>query len=128
MRAVWRQGERELFTHKRSLEIQEAVLGENGLIAQLKKRVVERALAVELTHHLGPRELRHYGYVSVIVEIADLDALGELPLVNLLRRLCRSLPGEEGNPISATVRGAGELLESQTVREILEGVKIQDFL
>jgi Transposase and inactivated derivatives len=31
----------------------EAVLGENGLIAQLKKRVVERALAGELTHHLG---------------------------------------------------------------------------
>ena len=27
----------------------EAVLGENGLIAQLKKRVVERALAGELT-------------------------------------------------------------------------------
>ena len=32
---------------------QEAVLGENGLIAQLKKRVVERALAGELTYHLG---------------------------------------------------------------------------
>ncbi len=31
----------------------EAVLGENGLIAELKKRVVERALAGELTHHLG---------------------------------------------------------------------------
>jgi putative transposase len=31
----------------------QAVLGENGLIAQLKKRVVERALAGELTHHLG---------------------------------------------------------------------------
>jgi putative transposase len=31
----------------------EAVLGENGLIAQFKKRVVERALAGELTHHLG---------------------------------------------------------------------------
>jgi transposase-like protein len=31
---------------------QEAVLGENGLIAQLKKRVVERALAGELTHWL----------------------------------------------------------------------------
>ena len=31
----------------------EAVLGENGLIAQLKKRVVERALGGELTHLLG---------------------------------------------------------------------------
>jgi putative transposase len=31
----------------------EAVLGENGLIAQLKKRVLESALAGELTHHLG---------------------------------------------------------------------------
>ena len=31
----------------------EAVLGENGLSAQLKKRVVEKALAGELTHHLG---------------------------------------------------------------------------
>jgi transposase-like protein len=34
-------------------ESPEAVLGENGLIAQLKKRVVERALAGELTHNLG---------------------------------------------------------------------------
>ena len=31
----------------------EAVLGQNGLMAQLTKRVVERALAGELTHHLG---------------------------------------------------------------------------
>ena len=31
----------------------EAVLGEGGLIAQLTKRVVERALAGELTYHLG---------------------------------------------------------------------------
>ena len=32
---------------------QEAVLGENGLVAALKKRVIEKALAGELTHHLG---------------------------------------------------------------------------
>ena len=32
------------------------MLGENGLIAELKKRVVERALAGELTHHLGYAE------------------------------------------------------------------------
>lgn len=31
----------------------EAILGQSGLIAQLTKRVVERALAGELTHHLG---------------------------------------------------------------------------
>jgi putative transposase len=31
----------------------EAVLGEGGLIAQLTKRVVERALAGELNYHLG---------------------------------------------------------------------------
>jgi len=31
----------------------EAVLGQRGLVAQLTKRVVERALAGELTHHLG---------------------------------------------------------------------------
>jgi putative transposase len=31
----------------------EAVLGESGLVARLTKRVVERALAGELTHHLG---------------------------------------------------------------------------
>jgi putative transposase len=31
----------------------EAVLGQNGLMARLTKRVVERALAGELTHHLG---------------------------------------------------------------------------
>ena len=29
------------------------VLGQSGLVAQLTKRVVERALAGELTHHLG---------------------------------------------------------------------------
>ena len=31
----------------------EAILGQRGLISQLTKRVVERALAGELTHHLG---------------------------------------------------------------------------
>lgn len=31
----------------------EAVLGKKGLVSQLTKRVVERALAGELTHHLG---------------------------------------------------------------------------
>lgn len=30
-----------------------AILGQSGLVAQLTKRVVERALAGELTHHLG---------------------------------------------------------------------------
>ena len=34
---------------------QEAILGENGLLAELKKRVVEKALSGELTHHLGYR-------------------------------------------------------------------------
>lgn len=32
----------------------EAVLGENGLLKQLSKRLVERALADELNHHLKP--------------------------------------------------------------------------
>lgn len=32
---------------------QESVLGPNGLMTQLKKRLVEKALAGELTHHLG---------------------------------------------------------------------------
>lgn len=32
---------------------QEAILGKNGLLAELKKRVVEKALSGELTHHLG---------------------------------------------------------------------------
>src|SRR5687768_14959655 len=31
----------------------EAVLGKNGLVSKLTKRLVERALAGELTHHLG---------------------------------------------------------------------------
>ncbi len=31
----------------------EAVFGESGMFAMLKKRVIERALAGELTHHLG---------------------------------------------------------------------------
>ena len=31
----------------------EAVLGRNGLVARLTQRVVEKALAGELTHHLG---------------------------------------------------------------------------
>lgn len=34
---------------------QEAILGKNGLLAELKKRVVEKALRGELTHHLGYR-------------------------------------------------------------------------
>ncbi len=34
----------------------EAVLGENGLLKQLRKRLVERALAGELNHHLKPGE------------------------------------------------------------------------
>ena len=39
---------------------QEAVLGENGLIAQLKKRVVERALAGELTRARPPEEIDNH--------------------------------------------------------------------
>ena len=31
----------------------EAILGEKGLLAELKRRVVEKALAEELTYHLG---------------------------------------------------------------------------
>ncbi|MGH7953540.1 MAG: transposase, partial [Limisphaerales bacterium] len=31
----------------------EAILGRNGLVARLRQRVVEKALAGELTHHLG---------------------------------------------------------------------------
>src|SRR5438477_4680899 len=31
----------------------EAILGQNGLVARLTQRVVEKALAGELTHHLG---------------------------------------------------------------------------
>ena len=31
----------------------EAVLGRDGLVARLTRRVVEKALAGELTHHLG---------------------------------------------------------------------------
>jgi len=34
----------------------EAVLGEEGLLAALKKRVIEKALAGELTHHLGYKQ------------------------------------------------------------------------
>ena len=32
----------------------EEILGESGLLKQLTKRLVERALAGELTHHLNP--------------------------------------------------------------------------
>jgi transposase-like protein len=50
----------------------EAVLGEKGLFMDLKKRIVERALAGELTHHLGypagekPMEVENHrnGYSS----------------------------------------------------------------
>ena len=31
----------------------EDVLGENGILKQLTKAVLERAMAAELTHHLG---------------------------------------------------------------------------
>jgi transposase-like protein len=43
----------------------EAVLGENGLMARLKQRVVEKALAGELTHHLG------YGHGEKRAETAE---------------------------------------------------------
>ena len=50
----------------------EAVLGEKGLFMDLKRRIVERALAGELTHHLGypvgekPMEVENHrnGYSS----------------------------------------------------------------
>jgi hypothetical protein len=61
----------------------EAVLGENGLIAQLKKRVVERALAGEPTHPLGyakgeaPEEVENrrngYSKKTVVGEGRDGD-------------------------------------------------------
>ena len=35
----------------------EAILGQGGLLKQLSKRLVERALQAELTHHLQPQEL-----------------------------------------------------------------------
>ena len=40
------------------------------------------------------RELRHDSDVPLIVEVADIDTLCELPLVDLLRRPCGGLPGE----------------------------------
>ena len=66
---------------------QEAVLGENGLIAQLKKRVVERALAGELTHHLGyakgeaPEEVDNHRYSAKnwLSSTAAVTALKILP-------------------------------------------------
>jgi hypothetical protein len=66
---------------------QEAVLGENGLIAQLKKRVVERAFAGELTHHLGyakgeaPEEIDNHrnGYSKKTVIGEDGAMLWRVP-------------------------------------------------
>jgi putative transposase len=61
---------------------QEAVLGENGLIVQLKKRVGERALAGELTHHLGyakgeaPKDVENHrnGYSEKTVVGIETDS------------------------------------------------------
>jgi putative transposase len=36
----------------------EDLIGENGLLKQLTKMLVERALEVEMTDHLGPRQER----------------------------------------------------------------------
>ena len=57
----------------------EAVLGKGGLVKDLTKRVVERALAGELTHHLGyekgqaPEEVTNYrnGYSGKTVQAGD---------------------------------------------------------
>ena len=39
----------------------EDVLGENGLLKEFTKAVLERAMAVELTHHLGYEKLAPEG-------------------------------------------------------------------
>ena len=71
----------------------EAVLGENGLIAQLKKRVVERALAGELTHHLGyakgeaPEELENHRNENRKAKIANERRLSWQPRANTRHRI-----------------------------------------
>ena len=39
----------------------EDLIGETGLLKQLTKALIERALGAELTHHLGVREARSHG-------------------------------------------------------------------
>jgi putative transposase len=57
---------------------QEAVLGENGLIAQLKKRVVERALAGELTLILAtPKAKRPKRSTTIATATARRQWLGK---------------------------------------------------
>lgn len=48
----------------------EAILGKDGLLKQLSKRLVERALQAELTHHLQPQEREPE------MELAEDKALG----------------------------------------------------
>ena len=42
----------------------EDLIGENGLLKQLRKAVLERALNAELTHHLGMRSMIRPGHNS----------------------------------------------------------------
>jgi len=44
----------------------EDITGENGLLKQLTKAVLERALGAELTHHLGMRSILPRGATAAI--------------------------------------------------------------
>ena len=52
----------------------EQILGENGILKQLTKRLAERALQAEMTHHLGYAKHDYQVFFSVV------DSRGHLPV------------------------------------------------
>lgn len=110
----------------------EQILGENGILKQMSKRMVERALAAELTEHLGydpheraeaPRENARNG-TSAKTVIADAGPLEiEVPRdragtfePQLVKKRQRRLSGFDEKVISLYARGL-------TTREIQEHLR-----
>jgi hypothetical protein len=54
--------------------------------------------------------------------------LRELPLVDLLRRSCKDIAGEECHPVPATVGRGRNVLETKSGGEILQRVQVQNLL
>ena len=66
----------------------EAVLGGNGLLKQLSQRLVERALAGELSHHQSASapDYLHCRVISAYTKIQKLSLIGNSKVVLLVDR------------------------------------------
>ena len=68
------------------------------------------------------RELRHDGDVPLIVKVADADTLCEAPLVDLFGAPIRASRVRNATRIWRLSGCSGEVVESETIREVLERV------